>query len=737
MRSQYAIRWPLFGLLLTMSLGLSCRVRSDGEIRIAAVGPLTGTAAPRGQDLRQAVQMAVDETNAAGGLRGRRIAVDYYDDGDEPARARELAAKIAASPALAVLGQVASSAAIAAGPIYKQEGIPAITGAASEAAVTKGNEWFFRLLRDASGQGELMADLALYGYGTHEVAAIREKGTAGGEFASAFCNRARAQGIQVTADIEMVPADAKDPARLDAIAASLARLPKDDIVVLGVQYAETPAVLRKLRDKLGPFTSMGYSSLATDGLSELFAKIEKDRHLAPGFYTNGFTVAAPQLEDVAKFAQTVFAAKYRIRFHSDPTPEAVRWYEAAQLIFRAAAAKRIDGKDRTEDRRRIRDWLAALDGPASAVEGVSGPIYFDKDHNVQRGLSVGVFFQGHLISAPLQLTPVLDEAKVPGLDALRRAGRLIDTGAMTMVKTPVIYAGIDLNSIGKVDTRADTFAAVFFVWFRYRDDLNLTPDQIEFPTAVSGGQLGKEVARSTDGGFTTVTFPVKGVFQADFEFSRFPFDVQVLRIPIQIRDTTRYSLILAYGKTWYGPNAPVPSLDSKLWRIQDLLFYRDVAAYQTSLGAQTSGGVVPTLEVNRINAATIIRREVFGFAIKNFLPLLCILVAVFIGYALAPDVITPRISVGVTALLTTSVLYQKLAADLPAVTYLIGMDYVFFAVFAICVLYLLITVVIYETHKAKRYELTGLLTRSGIWLTVLGLAASVISVWVKYWSTPA
>lgn len=68
--------------------------------------------------------------------------------------------KIASTPAVAVLGQVASAAAIAAGEIYKEQGIPAITGAASESRVTKGNDWFFRLLRDAAGQGRFMADYA-------------------------------------------------------------------------------------------------------------------------------------------------------------------------------------------------------------------------------------------------------------------------------------------------------------------------------------------------------------------------------------------------------------------------------------------------------------------------------------------------------------------------------------------------------------------------------------------------
>jgi hypothetical protein len=106
---------------------------------------------------------------------------------------------------------------------------------------------------------------------------------------------------------------------------------------------------------------------------------------------------------------------------------------------------------------------------------------------------------------------------------------------------------------------------------------------------------------------------------------------------------------------------------------------------------------------------------------------------VLIGYALAPDVINPRISIGVTALLTTSVLYQKLASDLPSVTYIIAMDYVFFSFFASCVLFLALTVVTYETHKSKLHKPTNLLNRGGAVLTFVSLLATLAFVWVRYW----
>lgn len=734
-------RFASAGAVLVWSLATGFTFQGadkNATIVIAAVGPLTGSSALRGKDMTQSIRMAAAEVNAAGGINGRRIQIDFYDDGDEPDRAREMASKVAATPAVAVLGQVASSAAVAAGEVYKEERIPAITGAASEARMTADNEWFFRLLSSAAGQGEFLADYARYQLGAREIIVLRESGTAGAEFATAFRERAKSGHLRIVKDIEFTPAQAREAAALDALVPKLRGPSGKRFIVFGTQFAETPEVLRAFRDKLGSFTGFGYSSVGTEALSAALANDEHDRHPI-GFYTDGLMVAAPQLADVAGYTQTVFATRYKQLYGSDPNPEAIRWYESARLIFQAIDAKHVDGSDCKVDRQTIRNWLASRDRPEAAAAGVAGPIYFDKQRNVQRGMTVGVFYGGHLVSAPIQFTPVTNPDDVPGWDKLVSGGMVIANNGMQIVKTPVVYAGIDLNSLDNIDTRASTFAADFFLWFRYQDELAFDPHEVEFPTAASGGQLGKEVWHRTKNGFTTVTYHVKGVFHADYEFSRFPFDQQSLKIPIQVRNSTSYTLIMAYSNAAARARAADAKsvLASKLWRLQDQIFYRDVVAYESALGDVSGANQSPAIEINRINAAMDIKRDVFGFAIKNFLPLLCILIALLIGYALAPDVINPRVSIGVTALLTTSVLYQKLAGDLPSVTYIISMDYVFFAFFAICVLFLALTVVTYETGKAKMAKPTKLLNQLGAVLTLVGLGGTLLFVWVKYWGHAA
>jgi hypothetical protein len=132
-------------------------------------------------------------------------------------------------------------------------------------------------------------------------------------------------------------------------------------------------LLRVLREKLGNFTSFGYSSLASNNVAAAFAPTESSRRLHPGYYTDSFIVAAPQMGDIAEYGQTLFAARYKTRYGKDPSPEAVRWYEGAKLILKGVAAALRPGAAIGTARRQIRDWLASLDRPDAAVAGSADP----------------------------------------------------------------------------------------------------------------------------------------------------------------------------------------------------------------------------------------------------------------------------------------------------------------------------------------------------------------------------
>jgi len=101
----------------------------EGNIHIALVGPMTThdsddgnkKTKPAGNSFFHGVRLYIDEINQKGGINGKRIVLDVYDDRNDPKKARERATEIKnENRAVAVIGHHYSSCSIAAGEIYKK-----------------------------------------------------------------------------------------------------------------------------------------------------------------------------------------------------------------------------------------------------------------------------------------------------------------------------------------------------------------------------------------------------------------------------------------------------------------------------------------------------------------------------------------------------------------------------------------------------------------------------------------
>ena len=61
------------------------------EIRIGVAGPLTTPSATFGVEMRQAVDLAIEEKNAAGGLLGAKVTAEVLDDEANPEKGKAVA----------------------------------------------------------------------------------------------------------------------------------------------------------------------------------------------------------------------------------------------------------------------------------------------------------------------------------------------------------------------------------------------------------------------------------------------------------------------------------------------------------------------------------------------------------------------------------------------------------------------------------------------------------------------
>jgi branched-chain amino acid transport system substrate-binding protein len=115
-----------------------------GEVWLAEISPLTGPLSFVGVDNRAGVNVAVAELNRRGGIRGRRVRVQVFDDGSNPSQAVSHMNRIANDDKfLGVIGSGFSSSGLAVAPIVERERIPYISMASSVAQVQPPKPYYY------------------------------------------------------------------------------------------------------------------------------------------------------------------------------------------------------------------------------------------------------------------------------------------------------------------------------------------------------------------------------------------------------------------------------------------------------------------------------------------------------------------------------------------------------------------------------------------------------------------
>jgi branched-chain amino acid transport system substrate-binding protein len=144
-------------------LGVSCQ-RSNGvadKVRIGVLVPLTGDTANFGISSSNAIRMAADEVNKAGGINGKQIELLVQDDRSDPTEAANIATKFVSQDEVhAILGEVGSTRTLAAAPIAQNAKIPMLTPSSTNVEVTRKGNYIFRSCFIDTVQGPAMAQFA-------------------------------------------------------------------------------------------------------------------------------------------------------------------------------------------------------------------------------------------------------------------------------------------------------------------------------------------------------------------------------------------------------------------------------------------------------------------------------------------------------------------------------------------------------------------------------------------------
>jgi branched-chain amino acid transport system substrate-binding protein len=322
-RTSRSLAILLASSLLSIAVASSATGQLGGTtIRIAVGAPLSGGAATFGVEMKQAVELALEEQNAAGGLLGARVELQIADDEASDTRGQAVARGFCEDPTiLAVVGHVNSNVSITGSDVYQGCGLLMLTPMSSNPAVTDRNlSNVFRLTNRDDHKGPGLATYLYRKIGKRRAVVGDDQTAYGKGLADLFANTFVNLGGTVVARPKVKVGDRDFRAVLTA-------LPKDFDVLFFGGIAEAAFVLKQMRE-------LGMNQLFTcgDGCWNVKGFIEP----AEGAATKGEGVlvlsAAPAIGRVPGSAE--FGERYTKRF-GPIANYAANSYDAARLVLRA------------------------------------------------------------------------------------------------------------------------------------------------------------------------------------------------------------------------------------------------------------------------------------------------------------------------------------------------------------------------------------------------------------------
>ena len=333
---------------------------SDSDtIRIGGLAPLTGDAASYGVAVNNAIQMAVEDINANGGIDGKQIEYIYYDEKGDTTEATNAYNKLVQDDkVVAIIGDVTTKPTLAVAQTSQQDNIPIITATATAAEVTLTGPNIFRACFTDPFQGELMASYASEKLGATKVAVLSDMADDySSGIAEAFVAKAEELGMQVVADEKYQDGDVDFKSQLTNIKGQ-----NPDVLFLPVYY-EALRLISAQAKEVGVTAQLcgadGWDSVLTDNFDSSV--------LNGGVFCSQYST-----ESTDERVQN-FISAYKEKYEMDPNMFAVLAYDATNMMAQA-----ISDAGST-DSQAIIDAMAALE-----YDGLTGHMTFDEDRNPQK-----------------------------------------------------------------------------------------------------------------------------------------------------------------------------------------------------------------------------------------------------------------------------------------------------------------------------------------------------------------
>jgi branched-chain amino acid transport system substrate-binding protein len=348
-----------FGIAFGLASGLAiaAATTAQAQIKFGVAGPITGGSAAFGAQIRNGVEQAVEDINAAGGIMGQKIVLSIGDDRADPKEGVSTANKFAADGVKFVVGHFNSGVTIPASDVYLENGMLVMTPSATNPKVTdRPGMWnVFRVCGRDDQQGAVAGAFIAAKFKGKRVAVIHDKTTYGQGLADETRKAMNAKGIKEV----MYEGINKDDKDFTALVSKL-KSANPDLVYWGGLHDTGGLIVRQMRDQGVKAPLMGGDGITDDE----FAAIA-----GPGAEGTLMTYS-PDPRNNPKNKEIVELFRKKRGF--EPQAYTLYSYAAVQIVKQAAeAAKSLDP-------RKIADVMHS----GKTFTTVLGDIAFDKKGDV-------------------------------------------------------------------------------------------------------------------------------------------------------------------------------------------------------------------------------------------------------------------------------------------------------------------------------------------------------------------
>jgi branched-chain amino acid transport system substrate-binding protein len=331
-------------------------------VKIGSASPLTGPQAHIGIDIRNGVQLAIEDLNTTGvEIGGKKVKLElvYEDDEANPTKATTVAQKLVDAKVAAVVGHFNSGASIPASKIYADGGVPQISPSSTNPDYTlKGFKTTFRVVAHDGHQGPTLARFAFNTLKTKNIAVIDDSTSYGQGLADNFEAAAKTLGAKIIAREHTTDKDTDFKAILTKIKGK-----KPDLIMFGGIDPQAAPMIKQMKELGIKAGFIGGDGIQTPNLIKL-----------AGDAAEGAMASIPGLPKDQMPGGKAFLEKYKTKFNQEVELYAPMGYDAV-FVF-VEAMKRAGSADPAK-------FLPEIG--KTDYQGVIGSIAFDDKGDLKNG----------------------------------------------------------------------------------------------------------------------------------------------------------------------------------------------------------------------------------------------------------------------------------------------------------------------------------------------------------------